>query len=58
LGGRKADQQLDSESEAGLARLKAADQEINEGLDGISNSLDRLGAIALSINDEVTKTTI
>ena len=45
-------QELDSESAAGLARVKAQDAEIDAGLDSISRTLDNLGNIASSINDE------
>lgn len=57
MGGRKqnADQELDSESAAGLGRVKAQDQEIDDGLDSIARTLDKLGNIAGAINDE-TKT--
>jgi len=52
--GKAEDQELDSESAAGLARLKAQDSEINDGLDDISRSLDNLGNIAGAIKDEAT----
>lgn len=51
--GRSADQDLDTESADGLARLKAKDAEIDKGLDAIGNQLDTLGNIARTIKDEV-----
>lgn len=51
-GGKKDDQDLDPESAAGLAKIKAQDSEINDGLDNISRALDKIGNIAGSINDE------
>jgi hypothetical protein len=52
---KAADQALDAESAAGLARIKAEDAEINAGVDAIGRSLDTLGAIAHNIKSEVVE---
>ena len=49
-----ADQQLDTESAAGLAKLKEADAEIDAGIEAISRTIDNLGNIAGSMKDEVS----
>ena len=46
-------QQLDAESVEALARLKAEDAEIDQGLDAISQNLDMIGRIAADMNSEV-----
>ena len=46
------DEQLDDDSKAGLGRLKQNDQEIDEGLDEISNSLDTLTSLSQAMNEE------
>jgi hypothetical protein len=46
-------QVLDEESESRLAQLRATDAEIDEGLDGISKSLDNIARIAKDMNSEV-----
>jgi hypothetical protein len=52
--GKSDDQELDPESTAGLARVKATDVEINDGLDDISRALDNIGNLAGAIKDEVS----
>ena len=56
MGGRGsgADQTLDEESAVRLAQLKADDEEIDKGLDSISNIVSHLGNIAGDINSEVS----
>jgi hypothetical protein len=56
MGGRGSggDQTLDEESAARLAQLKADDEEIDKGLDSISNIVSHLGDIAGDINSEVS----
>ena len=48
----KAEEQLDEDSAAGLAGLKATDAEIDQGLDRISNAIDRIGNIAAAMGQE------
>ena len=52
-GKKSADQDLDEDSAAGLARLKSNDQEIDDGIDKISGILDNLTGIASNMNSEV-----
>lgn len=51
ISGRKQEQ-LDDESAAGLARVKETDKEIDQGIEEISASIDRLGNIAGQMKDE------
>lgn len=55
MGGRGSggDQTLDEDSAAKMAQLKADDEEIDKGLDSISNIVSHLGSIAGDINNEV-----
>lgn len=46
-------QHLDEDSQAGLRRIMARDAQIDEGLDAIGKSVDRLGSIAAAINETV-----
>lgn len=48
------DQTLDEESQARLDKLKADDEEIDAGLDGISSIIGNLGNIAGNMNSEVS----
>lgn len=48
----RADQQLDDESAAGLARLKSKDAEIDAGIDAISRTIDNLGNLAGQMKEE------
>lgn len=56
-GGRSgrngADQQLDEDSAAGLARLRETDAEIDQGIDSIAQTLDRVANIAGAMREEV-----
>jgi hypothetical protein len=52
MGGVKADEELDEDSAAGLAQLKANDAEIDQGMDRISSALDRIGNIASAMGQE------
>lgn len=57
-GGKKggaSQEPLDSESAAGLSRLKQRDEEIDKGVDVIGRTLDNIGNIAKTMNEE-TKT--
>jgi len=56
-GAAAADQDLDEDSAAGLQQLKHNDAEINAGLAQISDSLDRLGAIAGEMKNETVSQT-
>jgi hypothetical protein len=47
------DQQLDQESEAGMARYRTKDSEIDAGLDVVSNQIDNLTNIASTMKTEV-----
>ena len=49
--------ELDEDSATGLANLKRADQEIDEGIDKIANTLDNLAGIASGMRSEVTSQT-
>lgn len=49
--------ELDEDSAAGLANLKRADQEIDDGIDKISNTLDNLAGIASGMRSEITSQT-
>jgi hypothetical protein len=51
--GPAPDQTLDEESQARLDKLKADDEEIDAGLDGISSIIGNLGNIAGNMNSEV-----
>jgi hypothetical protein len=53
--GRKKQEDLDDESAQGLAGLRANDQEIDQGLDNLSNALDRVANIAEGFKYETTK---
>lgn len=50
---RAADQTLDEESQMNMARLKSEDEEIDQGIDGIGNTVDTLTRIAGDMNSEV-----
>lgn len=50
----KPDEDLDEESAAGLQAVKDDDALIDSGIDDISQSIDRLGAVALSMKEEVS----
>jgi hypothetical protein len=55
---RKADdQELDEASAAGLARLKAKDEDIDRGIDDISRAIDRIGNMASEIRNEAKNST-
>jgi hypothetical protein len=57
-GGSKAkDEELDEDSAAGLAQLRANDAEIDEGMDKVSSALDRIANIASSIGSEANTQT-
>lgn len=52
-GGRKgAEQQLDEDSAAGLARVRETDAEIDEGIDNIAQTLDRIAQISTQMYEE------
>lgn len=51
MKGSKTDH-LDEDSQAGLRRIMARDAQIDEGLDAIGKSVDRLGSIAAAINEQ------
>jgi hypothetical protein len=58
LAGRgrdSADQQLDEDSAAGLAKIKETDAEIDQGIDQIANTLDRVANIAGAMKEETAK---
>lgn len=54
-GGRRgnADQELDAESAAGLARVKETDAEIDAGIDAISRTMDNIANLSSQMRDEV-----
>jgi hypothetical protein len=53
-GGRRgaADQELDAESAAGLARVKETDAEIDAGIDAISRTMDNISNMSAQMRDE------
>lgn len=51
--GTAPDQTLDEESQARLDKLKKDDEEIDQGLDGISTIIGNLDRIAGNMNSEV-----
>lgn len=54
----KPQDELDDESAAGLAKVKAQDAEIDAGLDTLCRTMDNLSGIASAMRDEaVTQTT-
>ena len=55
-GGLAPDQTLDQDAESRMAKLKSNDEEMDQGLDAISNSIDTLTRIAGDMNQEVIKT--
>ena len=52
-GGLAPDQTLDQDAESRMAKLKSNDEEMDQGLDAISNSIDTLTRIAGDMNAEV-----
>ena len=52
-GGLAPDQTLDQDAETRMAKLKSNDEEMDQGLDAISNSIDTLTRIAGDMNAEV-----
>ena len=52
-GRNDADQALDEDSAAGLARLRDKDAEIDAGIDAISRTIDNLANIGSAMKDEV-----
>lgn len=54
-GNGGGEEELDPESAAGLAKLRATDEEINSGLDAIGKTIDNLGQIAATMKDEVSR---
>ena len=52
MAGGKKDDELDEDSAAGLAQLRANDAEIDEGMDKVSSALDRIANIATNIGAE------
>ena len=52
MGGKNKDDELDEDSAAGLAQLRANDAEIDEGMDRIGNAIDRIGNLANAMGQE------
>ena len=48
-----ADQELDAESAQGLKDIQREDAEIDAGVDEISSAIDRMGALASQMKEEV-----
>ena len=57
MANSKAEEDLDPDSAEGLAQLKANDKEIDQGIDSISNALDRLAGISSAMNAETRSQT-
>jgi hypothetical protein len=53
---RAPDQILDEESQMNMARLRSEDEEIDQGVDMIGNTVDTLSRIAGDMNSEVGDT--
>ena len=57
MNNAKKEEELDEDSAAGLAQLKASDQEIEQGMDNVSLALDRLANIGTAMGEETRKQT-
>jgi hypothetical protein len=57
MANSNAEEDLDPDSAEGLAQIKANDKEIDEGIDSISNALDRLAGISGAMNAETRSQT-
>ena len=57
MANSRAEEDLDPDSAEGLAQIKANDKEIDEGIDSISNALDRLAGISSAMNAETRSQT-